>query len=73
MAPTSRAKSAVATSLFGVSDRRDRCKSGAKIALILGEQELNEKAITIKMLRENVPQERISQDDLVQYLQKLSR
>ena len=47
-------------------------KSGAQIALILGEQELNEKTITIKMLRENVPQERISQDDLVQYLQKLS-
>jgi histidyl-tRNA synthetase len=46
-------------------------KSGAQIALILGEQELNDKAITIKMLRENVPQTIISQDNLIEHLQKL--
>ncbi len=46
-------------------------KSGAQIALILGEQELREQAITIKMLRENVPQMFILQDDLIQQLQKL--
>lgn len=46
-------------------------KSGALIALILGEQELNEKTITIKMLRENVPQISVPQEDLVKQLQKL--
>ncbi len=47
-------------------------KSGALIALILGEQELNEKTITLKMLRENIPQISVPQDDLVKQLQKLS-
>lgn len=46
-------------------------KSGAKIALILGEQELKEKAITIKRLKENVPQITISQENLFSYLQEL--
>ena len=46
-------------------------KIGAKIAFILGEHELKEKTITIKMLRENVPQTQISQDSLIEYLQTL--
>lgn len=46
-------------------------KSGAEVALILGEQELNAKAITLKMLRENIPQRLISQNELAEELQKL--
>ena len=45
-------------------------KSGAQIALVLGEQELKEKSITIKTLRENKPQQTISQETLGDYLQK---
>lgn len=46
-------------------------KSGAKIALILGEQELNEKTVTVKMLRENVPQRSVVESDLVEELKNL--
>lgn len=46
-------------------------KSGALIALILGEQELNEKTVTIKMLRENAPQVGVAQENLVKELRKL--
>ena len=47
-------------------------KSGAQIALILGEQELSKNEIAIKFLRENAPQEAIALDKLVSYLQKLT-
>ncbi|MCC2666919.1 MAG: hisS [Gammaproteobacteria bacterium] len=45
-------------------------KSGARIALILGEQELENKSITIKMLREPTPQVVVLQDELAERLQK---
>jgi histidyl-tRNA synthetase len=43
-------------------------KSGARLALILGEQELATNTITIKFLRENIQQETIPQANLVHYL-----
>lgn len=46
-------------------------KSGAKVALILGEQELKEKAITIKRLKEKMAQVTLSQDELIRYVQQL--
>lgn len=45
-------------------------KSGAHIALILGDQELSKNAVAIKFLREEIPQEEVPQDELVGYLQK---
>ena len=45
-------------------------KSGAQLALILGEEEQKNKAITIKFLRENRPQETIAQDQLIDYIRK---
>lgn len=46
-------------------------KSGASIALILGEQELNEKTVTVKMLREHANQVSIPQHQIVEELQKM--
>ena len=46
-------------------------KSGALIALILGEDELNEKVIGIKFLREEKPQERVGISDLPNKLRDL--
>lgn len=46
-------------------------KSDAEVALILGEQELQEKTIAIKMLRENIPQKTVPQINLTQELQLL--
>lgn len=43
-------------------------KSGAKMAFILGEQELKEMKIAIKFLREDKPQVTISENQLIQYL-----
>lgn len=43
-------------------------KSGAKIALILGEDEVNTGNITIKYLREDRPQQTISQTQLINFL-----
>jgi histidyl-tRNA synthetase len=43
-------------------------KSGARIALILGEQELQQQAINIKFLREDAEQQQILQSDLLQRL-----
>jgi histidyl-tRNA synthetase len=45
-------------------------KSGARIALILGEQEMENKSIIIKMLRESTPQVLVLQDELAERLQK---
>ena len=44
-------------------------KSGALLACVLAEQELQTRQITIKYLRENKPQERIAFTDLARYLQ----
>ena len=46
-------------------------KSGAKIALIIGEEELQSHEITVKHLREDKPQHRLSFDELAGWLQKL--
>lgn len=43
-------------------------KSGARFALILGEQELATQSISLKSLRENIPQVILSQDMLLAYL-----
>lgn len=43
-------------------------KSGAKIAIILGENELKENMVTIKYLREEKPQEQIKFNGLVNFL-----
>jgi histidyl-tRNA synthetase len=43
-------------------------KSGAQIALILGEQELQNQTISVKFLRENVPQATIPLTDIAAYL-----
>ncbi|WP_018693457.1 histidine--tRNA ligase [Algicola sagamiensis] len=42
--------------------------SGAEIALILGEDEVSAKEVTVKFLREDKPQQRISQTDLASVL-----
>lgn len=46
-------------------------KSGAQIALIIGEQEALDQTIAIKMLREDKPQRQIAQSDLTRELQLL--
>lgn len=43
-------------------------KSGALFALVLGEDELKSEEITLKHLREDIPQERIAVRELVPYL-----
>jgi histidyl-tRNA synthetase len=43
--------------------------SGASIALILGETEMNEQQVTIKYLRESLPQCNIARDELAAFLQ----
>ncbi|MEE9452181.1 MAG: His/Gly/Thr/Pro-type tRNA ligase C-terminal domain-containing protein, partial [Gammaproteobacteria bacterium] len=48
-------------------------KSGARIALILGDDEMAQQNISVKYLREELPQENISQVDLIKYLQQLRR
>ena len=46
------------------SQMRKADKSGARLALILGESEIASNTITIKYLRETVDQQEISQDQL---------
>ena len=46
-------------------------KSGAKIALILGDEEVVKKSIKIKLLREEVSQEDILQKNLLSYLKSI--
>lgn len=46
--------------------RADR--SGARVALILGEDELAQGKVSIKYLRDDIPQENIAIDDLAQHL-----
>lgn len=43
-------------------------KSGAQIALLLGEQELSDDVISVKFLREDEPQIRMSEDALIEFL-----
>jgi len=43
-------------------------KSGARVALILGEEEIQNDAVSIKMLREKVDQKTVSQSELVTML-----
>lgn len=44
-------------------------KSGAKIALIIGEDELNAGTISVKFLREDRPQQTMNQVDLIRFLE----
>ena len=46
-------------------------KSGAKIALVLGENEVTNQEITLKYLRENRPQFSVAQSELGEYLKTL--
>jgi histidyl-tRNA synthetase len=48
--------------------RADR--SGAPLAIVLGEDELSQRQVTIKHLRDNSPQEQVSQDDLESWLSR---
>jgi histidyl-tRNA synthetase len=43
-------------------------KSGAKIALILGDEEINTNTLSIKWLREDKPQQTISYENLIKFL-----
>jgi len=53
------------------SQMRKADKSGAKLALILGESEIEASTISIKFLREEIEQAEIAQDDLNDRLAKL--
>ena len=64
----------VAVNLDGASFKsqmKKADKSGAKIALILGEDEVNNKSIKIKLLRKEVSQEDVLQKNLLSYLQSV--
>ncbi len=43
-------------------------KSGAQYAIIIGEHELKTRSISLKNLRENLPQQNLYQDELAEYL-----
>ncbi|MGB5456897.1 MAG: His/Gly/Thr/Pro-type tRNA ligase C-terminal domain-containing protein [Gammaproteobacteria bacterium] len=45
-------------------------KSGATIALILGEKEMAEATVTVKFLREQLDQQVLGQSDLSEFLRK---
>lgn len=44
-------------------------KSGAQYAMVIGEYEIKNRSVTFKYLREEIPQQKIYQDELVEYLQ----
>jgi histidyl-tRNA synthetase len=46
-------------------------KSGAKLALILGEDELVTHQVTVKNLRQDLPQQKVAQTELADYLRSL--
>jgi histidyl-tRNA synthetase len=46
-------------------------KSGARLALLIGEEELAENAVTVKFLREDREQQRLSRDTLAEVLPAL--
>jgi histidyl-tRNA synthetase len=43
-------------------------KSGAQYAIIIGEHELKTRSLSLKNLRENIPQQSLYQDELAEYL-----
>lgn len=43
-------------------------KSGAKWALVIGEEEIKTNTVTLKHLRETVPQKSLTRDTLIPYL-----
>ncbi len=45
-------------------------KSGASVALILGEEEINQSTVTIKHLRKTIDQQSVKQDEIVSVLQE---
>ena len=64
----------VAVNLEGASFKsqmKKADKSGAKIALILGDEEVVKKSIKIKLLREEVSQESVLQKNLLSYLKSI--
>ena len=64
----------VAVNLDGASFKsqmKKADKSGAKIALILGDDEVVEKSIKIKLLREEVSQENVLQKNILSYLKRI--
>lgn len=44
-------------------------KSGAQYAIIIGEHEIKTRSISLKSLREDIPQQTLYQDELAEYLQ----
>ncbi|MEM8844336.1 MAG: His/Gly/Thr/Pro-type tRNA ligase C-terminal domain-containing protein, partial [Pseudomonadota bacterium] len=46
-------------------------KSGARLALILGEEEVTNQEITIKHLQTDAPQQAVKQDDIINHLKKI--
>ena len=49
-------------------------KSGAQYAIILGEHELKTRSLSLKNLREDIPQQSLYQDELAEYLKlKITR
>ncbi len=47
-------------------------KSGARFALVIGEEELNNQMVGIKFLRENLPQKMVKQSDLVDKMREIT-
>jgi histidyl-tRNA synthetase len=45
--------------------------SGAAMALVLGENEMNEQQVSVKYLREDRPQVTMQRDDLVAFLKNV--
>ncbi|MFQ5995485.1 MAG: histidine--tRNA ligase [Acidiferrobacterales bacterium] len=52
------------------SQLRKADKSGARFALLIGDQEHQARAVTVKDLRETVAQEQVSQNDVSEYLKR---
>ncbi len=48
-------------------------KSGARLALILGEQELQSNAVAVKFLREESPQALVKQADLIEFVRNIEK
>ena len=49
-------------------------KSGAQYAIIIGEHELKTRSVSLKNLREDIPQQTLYQDELAEYLKlKISK
>ena len=46
-------------------------KSGAQYAIVIGEQELQDRVVTIKLLREELPQQVVKQEELVEWFRQI--